>query len=75
MSPDGTLLRAVSEPGAPTPPPPPPTAALASAGPGNLLTPTPASTPRTVLGVSSLSQADRRELRKLLSDADADDGL
>ena len=69
------ILPAVSEPGAPAPLPPSPAAALAPGGPENLLIPTPASTPRTVLGVSSLSQADRRELRKLLSDADADDGL
>ena len=70
-----TLLPAVSEPGALAPAPLLPAAALASTGPGALLTPPPATTPHRSFDVSALSQAERRELRRQLADADAADGL
>ena len=68
-----TLLPAVSESGAPAPP----AAAPAPVGPVVFLTltPPPATTPRPSIDVSSLSQAERRELLKQLADADAQDGI
>jgi hypothetical protein len=67
-----TLLPAVSESGAPAPAPP--AAAPAPVVPVVFLTPPPATTPRPSIDVSSLSQAEQRELLKQLSYADAKDG-
>jgi hypothetical protein len=67
-----TLLPAVSESGAPAPAPP--AAAPAPVVPVVFLTPPPATTPRPSIDVSSLSQAEQRELLKQLSYADTKDG-
>ena len=71
----GTLLPAVSEPGAPRPSPPAAASAPIALGVLPALHAPPPAPPRPVIDVSSLSQAERRELLKQLADADAQDGI
>jgi hypothetical protein len=67
-----TLLPAVSEPGAPMPALPPGATALPLPVPADLVTPAPAA-PRLRIDVRSMSQAERRSLRKELADVDSGD--
>jgi len=71
----GILLPAVSETRAPGPSPPAAAPAPIALGVLQALHKPPPAPPRPVIDMSSMSQAERRELLKQLADADAQDGI